>query len=275
MTKPYLGTARITRNAACAEGFYRMELEAPGLPAQAEPGQFVHLRLTAGTVPLLRRPFSICDYHADAGAPGRLEILYEVVGQGTTLMAGMAPGTELNLLGPQGRGYRLPPTDRVPLLVGGGVGIPPLYYLARRLIAAGHAPDRIQVLLGARTAAALCLEPEFRALGVRVGIATDDGSLGERGFVTALLERAVPGTGGRGEILTCGPMPMLHAIAALARRTGTACQISLENRMGCALGACRACVWPVKERGSDAWHYETVCREGPVFDLERLAGFPA
>ncbi len=270
MTSRYLGPATVVGNTACAEGFYLMRLEAPGFPAEIEPGQFVHLRLTGNCDPFLRRPFSICDlFPGRAGAPARLDLLYEVVGRGTAKMAAMAAGTEVSLLGPQGHGYRLPPASRTPVLVGGGVGIPPLLYLAKRLIAAGTAPGRIRVLLGARTVGALCLERELRELGTRVEVATDDGTRGRKGFVTALLEDALR-EDPAAEVLTCGPTPMLEAVAAIARRTGTPCQISLENRMGCALGACRACVWPVKDPGGDSWHYETVCREGPVFDLQRL-----
>ncbi len=270
MPSKYLAPATVIRNLRCAEGFHLMRLEVPGFPEAIEPGQFVHLRLSDGTWPFLRRPFSICDFFPGTDGPARLDVLYEVVGLGTGLMAEMRPGDRVNLLGPQGRGYRLPPARTVPLLVGGGVGIPPLLYLAKRLLSGGHSPERVRVLLGARTAAALCLEEDFRALGVRVEIATDDGTRGRTGYVTGLLEEAVRAEGGGKEILACGPTPMLRAVAGLARAGGVRCQLSLENRMGCALGACRACVWPVRDPGGEEWHYETVCREGPVFDLERL-----
>lgn len=265
-----LAPATVTRNASCAEGFYLMRLEVPRFPAAIEPGTFVHLRLNETTRPFLRRPFSICDFFPAADGSAQIDLLYEVVGEGTALMAHMQPGTTVSLLGPQGHGYRLTRPPAAPLLVGGGVGIPPLLYLAKRLIAAGHPPARVRVLLGARTAAALCLERDFRALGARVEIATDDGSQGRPGFVTALLSEAIAQETGGAEILACGPTPMLKAVGAIARKTGVPCQLSLENRMGCALGACRACVWPVREPGSEEWHYETVCREGPVFDLQRL-----
>jgi dihydroorotate dehydrogenase electron transfer subunit len=271
MSSRFLGPATVVGNSACASGFYLMRLEAPGFPREIEPGQFVHLRLTDGTWPFLRRPFSICDFFpARAEEPTRLDILYEVVGVGTGRMAEMKPGARVGLLGPQGRGYRLPPPGIAPVLVGGGVGIPPLLYLARRLVDAGHRPRDVRVQLGARTAAALCLEREFLDLGVRVEVATDDGSRGRRGFVTVLLEEAAGERDRELEVLACGPTPMLKAVAEIARRRGVRGQLSLENRMGCALGACRACVTPVREPGACDWHYETVCREGPVFDLERL-----
>jgi dihydroorotate dehydrogenase electron transfer subunit len=270
MADRYLAPARVVGNARCAEGFHLMRLEVPGFPPTVAPGQFVHLRLTSGLSPFLRRPFSICDFlPAAAGAPARMDILYRVVGKGTALMAGMQPGTELSLLGPQGRGYRVHAGPQPRMLVGGGVGIPPLHFLARRLIAEGVPSDRIRVLLGARSAGALCLERELRSLEVRVEVATDDGSRGHRGFVTSLLDAALREEPG-GEVFACGPTPMLTAVAALARQYAAPCQISLENRMGCALGACRACVWPVRDSAGDGWHYETVCREGPVFDLQRL-----
>ena len=226
---------------------------ACGLGAGFEPGQFVQLGLEPAYLP---RPFSIL--RADGR---RLEVLSKAVGLGTRALFACAHGQRVWVLGPLGRGFR---SDRSAssILVGGGVGLPPIYALAERLSGKGTSP---RVIVGARTAEQVLLRYELAALGADVHVMTDDGSAGGRGTAADRL-RELLGTAATGcRVYACGPEPMLAAVADLCRRSGTPCQVAVEEHMACGFGACQGCAVRTAAGG-----YDLVCRDGPAFDAERL-----
>ncbi len=234
----------IMTNAPLTDMVWRMVLRGD-TSAITAPGQFVNIAL-AGR--FLRRPISVCDYDATT-----LTLIYKVVGDGTEQMSRMAPGERLDLLTGLGNGFTVR-TDRTrPLLVGGGVGVPPLYNLSKRLLAAGQRPA---VVLGFDTAAEIFYAAEFRALGCEVIVTTVDGSEGIRGFVTDALAEIDFDT-----FYACGPLPMLRALCNATTCDG---QLSLEERMGCGFGACMGC--SCKTRSGS----KRVCKEGPVFPKEEI-----
>ena len=236
-------------------GYVRVAL-MPDRAKDARPGQFAMVRAGEGTDPLLRRPFSI---HRLDRATGRFEFLIRVAGKGTRLLAGVRLGDLLDVLVPLGRGFG--PAGEVPLLVGGGIGVAPLLFLAEELLREGKRP---KLLLGGRTERDLLCRGEFSCLAVPSAYATEDGSHGETGLVTKLLGRELEmaGEAGIGKITVhaCGPVPMLAAVSRMAESYGAACEVSMEAHMACGLGACLGCI--IKGRGGENLR---VCREGPVF----------
>ncbi len=233
----------IRENVPVTGCVYRMRLEGAELEAQ-KPGGFVNIRLEGL---FLRRPISVYD-----SEPGSLTILYKVVGKGTEQMAGMKPGETLDVLTGLGNGYDLTKAGETPLLLGGGVGVPPLYLLAKKLIAEGKKP---QAVLGFNTAGEVFGEEEFRALGCDVTVTTADGSYGVKGFVTDALPEKYS------YFYTCGPEPMLRAVYRAAKTSG---QFSFEERMGCGFGACMGCSCKT------ITGYKRICREGPVLEKEEI-----
>ena len=233
----------ITENVPVTKTVYRMTLTGEGLEQQ-KAGGFVNIRLDGL---FLRRPISVYD-----SEPGSLTILYTVVGKGTEQMAAMRPGETLDVLTGLGNGYDLSKAGDTPLLLGGGVGVPPLYLLAKQLIAAGRKPCAV---LGFNTAEEVFGEEEFRALGCDVTVTTADGSYGTKGFVTDALPADYS------YFYTCGPEPMLRAVY---RATKTSGQFSFEERMGCGFGACMGCSCKT------ITGYKRICREGPVLEKEEI-----
>ena len=238
------GIFTIAANQLLAPATFRMALTGD-TSAITAPGQFVNIAL-AGK--FLRRPISVCDW-----GEGSLTIIYKVVGQGTEQMSRMVPGETLDLLTGLGNGYDLEKAGDKPLLIGGGAGVPPLYALAKRLLAQGKQP---RAILGFNRGEECFLVQEFQALGVPVTIATADGSLGVKGFVTD----AMPSEGYT-YVYTCGPEPMLKAIDGKAVTSG---QFSFEERMGCGFGACMGCTCKTK------YGNKRICREGPVLEREEI-----
>ena len=234
----------ITENTPLTASVYRLRLLGD-TSAITAPGQFVNIQLDGH---FLRRPISVCDCEY-----GKLTLLYKVVGKGTEQMSRMRPGEGLDLLTGLGNGYSLDEAGEAPLLVGGGVGVPPLYMLAKKLIARGC---DVRVILGFNTRTEVFYEEEFRALGARVTVATADGSYGVKGFVTAALDEA-PYT----YFYTCGPEPMLRALHAATVTSG---QYSFEERMGCGFGACMGCSCKTVTGN------KRICREGPVLRKEEI-----
>ena len=219
------------------------------------PGQFVEIRIDGSATTFLRRPISV--HYVDTQA-NQLWLLVAAVGEGTRWLASLCPGQTLNCVLPLGRGFTLPThsSERF-LLVGGGVGIAPLLFLGEVIRQQGGEPT---FLLGARTAADVLQLSEFELRG-RVFITTEDGSMGEKGFVT---NHSVLGREQFSMISVCGPKPMMQAMARYAKKVGTECEVSLENMMACGLGACLCCV----EKTVDG--NLCVCKEGPVFNIKRL-----
>ncbi len=240
------GRWTVAENGRIARNTFRMVLRAPEAAYLAEmrPGQFVNLRLEGF---FLRRPISVCDWEED-----RLTLIYKTVGRGTDAMAGLRAGAEMDVLSGLGNGYDLEKAGDAPLLLGGGVGVPPLYALAKALRRAGRP---VTAVLGFNTREEVFLEEAFRALGCETRVTTADGSYGQKGFVTDAMPDAYS------YFYTCGPGPMLKAVW---RGTVTGGQFSLEERMGCGFGACMGCSC----RTVDGW--KRICREGPVLEKDEL-----
>lgn len=234
----------ITQNETLAPAVFRMTL-AGDTSAITAPGQFVNIAL-AGK--FLRRPISVCDW-----GEGTLTLIYKVVGEGTAQMSQLPAGAQLDLLTGLGNGYDLEKSGPAPLLIGGGAGIPPLYALAKHLLAQGKRP---QVILGFNQKEEIFLAADFQALGVEVTLATADGSAGIQGFVTDAMPPE-----GYTYIYTCGPEPMLRAIDGKGKTSG---QFSFEERMGCGFGACMGCTCKTK------YGNKRICREGPVLEREEI-----
>lgn len=233
------------------EDVFDFVFECGGLAGWALPGQFAQIRLPGHT---LRRPISICGIDREKE---RLRFVFQVRGQGTAELAQCEPGDELEILAPLGHGFPVEPGKRT-LLIGGGIGVPPLLGCAAEL------GENAVACLGFRHKGAVILEEDFRAAGAKTAVATDDGSCGHHGLVTELAA---------GEefdvVFACGPAPMLRAAKALAAGRGVPCYLSLEERMACGLGACLGCATPLL--GADgAPYFGHVCKDGPVFDSSRV-----
>ena len=235
----------ILENTRLADGIYRLRL-AGDTSAITAPGQFVNLKLSGF---FLRRPISVCDWEN-----GEVTLIYKVLGHGTEAMTGMAVGTALDVLTGLGNGFDVSRGGEHPLLVGGGVGVPPLYGLAKRLIAQGK---RVTAVLGFEHADNVLLADDFRALGASVILTTADGSVGIRGFVTNGMAEAGEYT----YLYTCGPEPMLRAVYDACRTSG---QFSFEERMGCGFGACMGCTCRTK------YGNKRICKDGPVLQKEEI-----
>ena len=241
-------TFEIQSNEQIAKNVYRMQL--CGDTTGILPGQFVNIRVEGQ---FLRRPISVCNVEQPLNnATPLLTIIYKVVGVGTEAMSHLPIGTQLDVLTVLGNGYDLSKAGDAPLLVGGGVGVPPMYMLARQLREAGKA---VRVILGFNTKDEVFYEEEFRALGCDVTVTTVDGSHGVKGFVTNALD------GQQSYYYTCGPLPM---IKALIQAAGTHGEVSMEERMGCGFGACMGCTIQTTQGP------KRVCKEGPVFPASEL-----
>ncbi len=266
-------TSTILSNTQIAPHYWRIRLSAPQDFAAATPGQFVMVRVRNAIDPLLRRPFAIFDLGTTVPAAGNgapqpyFEMLYRVVGKATAMLSALRAHDTLDVLGPLGSGFDPGETGEEKLIVGGGIGLAPLYLLARDLIASG---SPVHLFAGGRTRDdILCLE-DFQRLGVHCHTATEDGSLGEQGLVTAALKRHLDARQGKATLYACGPDGMLHAVARIAADYGLPCQVSLENYMACGVGACLGCVTPGKEHTAQTPDFRCVCTEGPVFESRDL-----
>lgn len=229
-----------------------------------EPGQFAMLSAGARasvprTDPLLPRPMAVYRVRSRNGA-AEVEILFKVTGRGTGLLAESLPGQRVGFVGPLGKCFDLPLAGERAVLVAGGTGIASVFELALR----ARAVAAVTLLLGARTARDLMGLDDFEELGITLRIATEDGSAGEQGLVTALLEEELT-AGGAFRVYACGPTPMMRRSAEIATAQGGPCVVSLENRMACGFGVCLGCAAPLRETG-----YALVCRDGPVFDAATL-----
>ena len=234
-------TYTLLENTPLAPSVYRMTLQGD-TTAITRPGQFVNLKLDGL---FLRRPISVCDWDDNT-----LTLIYKVVGKGTAQMAEMAPGETLDALTGLGNGYDISACPDRPVLVGGGVGVPPLYGLAKRLLAAGKKPS---VILGFNRVDEIFYDMEFAALGLSVAVTTVDGSAGTQGFVTDAMK-------GGEYVCACGPEPMLKAVYGKAADG----QFSFEARMGCGFGACMGCTCRT------ITGYKRICKEGPVLTKEEI-----
>lgn len=238
------GIFKIASNRPLTASVYEMVLTGD-TSAMTRPGQFLNIRLDGL---YLRRPISVCDWE-----DGKVTIVYKVVGKGTGKLSAMAPGQRLEILTGLGNGYDVSKAGSRPLLIGGGVGVPPLYGLAKELIRQGKP---VQVVLGFNTAGELFYQEQFQALGAAVTVTTVDGSLGIQGFVTDAIKNM-----DYSYFYTCGPEPMLKAIYNTCTTSG---QFSFEERMGCGFGACMGCSCKTK------YGNKRICKDGPVLEKEEI-----
>jgi dihydroorotate dehydrogenase electron transfer subunit len=242
--------------------------------------------------PLLPRAFSIYRISQDGGDAPIVEILYKILGKGTQYLSRMEPGLEVEILGPLGNSFTVAPDLKTAVLVAGGIGVPPVAALVGRLRNAEWGMGNIEVFLGGKTAEDILCLIDFEAVGAKIRITTEDGSLGTRGVITDLLgpfldangSQTIEQFGIQGEpsrpvaqspsrpslaIFTCGPPGMLSAVARLAERRGVPCQTSVEANMACGFGACMGCAIEARPRGAEP-AYKLVCKDGPVFDSREL-----
>jgi dihydroorotate dehydrogenase electron transfer subunit len=265
----------VAENVRLARNTFRIRLDCPELARAIRPGQFVMLRVTGVSDPLLGRPFALYDTVLDAsGQPVAVDVVYLVVGKVTSLLSRLGAAATVEVWGPLGNGFADLTGRSHVALVAGGIGQTPLLAYARDLLGTrgyGGRPARRQVgrvslYYGVRTADLAAGVDDFRAAGADVHLSSDDGSLGHHGYVTQLLaERPRPDF-----LVGCGPEPMLHALAKQAAAWGVPCHVSLETPMACGLGVCFSCVAKVKTAEGD-WDYKRVCVDGPVFDAAGLA----
>lgn len=238
------GIYTILSNRKIARDVYEMMLSGDTAAITA-PGQFINIKIDGC---FLRRPISVCDWNENT-----ITVIYKVVGEGTAVMSGMAEGTSLDILTGLGNGFDMKKSGMTPLLIGGGVGTPPMYGLCKRLVSQGTHPC---VVLGFASRDDVFYEDKFRSLGVDIRIATADGSFGIPGFVTDAM------TGlSYSYFYACGPIPMLHAVADASASDG---QLSFEERMGCGFGACMGCSCKTK------YGNKRICRDGPVLEKEEV-----
>ena len=261
---PVDADAEVLSNTHVSDDYCVLSLCAPELARSIEPGQFVMIRTGPDDAPLLRRPYSICDLlRADDGSALGFSILNKRVGAGSTRLFRARPGDRFSCLGPLGRPFSVVAPPVAGWMIAGGTGLAPFVTLSERLLAAGVAPT---LFYGARSASDLFCLDRFQRPGVRVVLATEDGSRGERGLVTVPLERELAGIDAlnRVRLYACGPEAMLAAVGELGRRYGQASELSMERLMGCGMGGCYSCVVRVRtpEGGT---RYARSCVEGPAF----------
>lgn len=285
-------TAVVNKHLKIGVAYRLMVLASAKIAPQVRPGQFVHLRVAERNDLVLRRPFSVFK----AGRPG-LSILYKIVGQGTEILAGLRPGDQVSLMGPLGNGFPLPAPGSHPLLVAGGYGSAALYLLAEKIKQKGV------LFIGGQTSADILCAADFKKIGWKVMVATEDGSMGHKGLVTDILVEylsknivgrafvASPSSSGHDRrfasegptkknlqrqmaFYACGPMGMLQAVSDIAIKGGWQAWLSLDRNLGCGVGACLACVQKIKKpccrEAGDDWEWGRVCTEGPVFECREI-----
>lgn len=236
-------------NEEIARGIFDMRVKNDVIAPLARCGQFAHVYVPSKT---LRRPISVCDSN-----DGVMRLVYQVKGEGTKLMSEMKKGDSVDILAPLGNGFKIEKGKRY-CLVGGGIGAPPMLCTAKQT-------ENPLVITGFRSSDLIILQDDFKAAGAELVLTTDDGSAGIHGFVTDILKERINDFD---EVCACGPYPMLKAIAGLCKESGKPCQVSLEERMACGIGACLVCAVKVRKNGEEIMQH--VCKDGPVFNAEEV-----
>lgn len=244
---------------------YSMRFFCPAIAQLAEPGQFVNIKVNSEYIPLLRKPFSICRRNKEKGW---VEIVWKIIGKGTQILAGLKPEQTLNVMGPLGKGFKLTSQVEKALLVGGGLGVAPLPFLCEELLQQEKA---VEVFLGARTINEISLVELFRDIGVEVFLATEDGSLGERGLVTEILLKRLPQQkSSQYHLFSCGPTGFLKAMMKMTDELNIEGQVSIETMMGCGFGICVGCPVRVRDGKPGGNLYRLTCIDGPVFNAREI-----
>ena len=268
MTIIYNLKTKILSREKVAPDIFLMKLSAPVIAKDALSGQFIHIKCSKNNFPLLRRPISL---HRIDKKKGEIHILFQVKGEGTKLLSQREVGDDLDVMGPIGNGFSIDPGSKKILIVGGGIGIAPLLALAEKSYTEAR---EVRVLIGAAKKNMVISEKSIENLGVKVEAATDDGSYGHKGFVTELLEKTIKEGWLPDQIFACGPKLMLKKVSDMAARCNTPCQVSLEERMGCGIGACMTCVCKIRIKKQQAnkedYQYKRVCIDGPIFEANEV-----
>jgi dihydroorotate dehydrogenase electron transfer subunit len=245
----YIG--RVLENKELCQNIYEIVINCPEIAGEVKPGQFLHIKVNKGIDPLLRRPISISRVYKDKG---NISLIYQVIGKGTKEMAEFKQSDAIDIMGPLGNGFALFPGKKC-AVVGGGMGVAPLLELAVNL-------EGCDAYMGFRCST-FKLE-EYKQACREVHIATEDGSIGSKGYVTDIMKDI-----DRYDIIyTCGPKLMMKKVKELCEDSGVKCFVSIEERMGCGIGACLVCACKIKE--GDTWHYKKACTDGPVFEASEV-----
>jgi dihydroorotate dehydrogenase electron transfer subunit len=271
--------ATVVAHEVMARNTWRMRLDCPEIARQILPGQFFMVRLPGRSDPLLGRPFALYDVYCDSSGEAQgIDFGYVVVGKMTTLFESLRPGDAVEVWGPLGNGFPLPPAGHL-AIVAGGIGQTPFLAVIREALRRraygqpprepGRTPSRITLCYGVRSKEYLAGVAEFENEGIDVRIATDDGSAGHHGFVTDLLKQLLAEPSPPAAVYCCGPEPMMHAVSRIALSAEVPCWLSLETPMACGFGACFSCVTKIRQEDG-SWDYRRVCVEGPVFPADQI-----
>lgn len=251
--------AKLIEKKELIPGIYKFSVEAKEIVEKSKPGQFTEIRVNDNTEPFLRRPISI---HNLCKESGKLEFIFQVKGKGTTILSTKNVGELIDIIGPLGNGaFKYEDYSNL-AIIGGGIGVFPLYELAKSAI---NDEKNVNTYLGFRNKDLVVLEDEFRNVSTNLVLTTDDGSYAQKGFAIDFLKQDIE-SGKADSIFACGPLPMLRAVQKLAIEKNIPCQISLEENMGCGLGVCLGCAVKTANSPKDAPEYVHVCKAGPVFD---------
>lgn len=254
--------AEIVKIEKLKEDLYKFSIKADEIVKDSKPGQFIEIRVIDQIEPLLRRPISIYNLEKEQGI---LEFIFQVKGKGTNLLADCKVGEKLDVIGPLGYGtFEIKEYEKV-AIIGGGIGMFPLYELAKELKQTTN--TKVNIYMGFRNKELITLEEEFKAVSDRLTITTDDGSYGIQGFSINELKKDIENEK-IDKIFACGPLPMLKAVKALATEKEIPCQISLEEKMACGIGVCLGCAVKTARSTNDAPEYWHVCKAGPVFNAQ-------
>jgi len=258
--------AKVISNFNIKLNYFKLEVYAPLIAKYAQPGQFVNIRVNQTCYPLLRRPFSI--HKVD---DAKIEILYETKGEGTRILSQYKPHQTLDIIGPLGKGFTILDDRNLNILVGGGMGIAPLLFLANRIAnqkTKGLLDSQKIILMGANTKKRILCEEEFKRLGFKVKFSTDDGTKGFKGKVTNLLKiflnNQPPKSMLSMAVYACGPLPMLEEVCLICKKYKIFSEVSLETHLACGLGMCLGCVIKTKSG------HKRICKDGPVFKTEEI-----
>jgi dihydroorotate dehydrogenase electron transfer subunit len=273
--------SKIVFNQKISSRYYRMRILCPEIACKAKRGEFIMVKVTHLLDPLLRRPFAIhrlcqgSDNYRQKNHPTCIEILYRIVGNGTLVLSKKSRGDEIDLIGPLGNGFYLEQNLKTAIMIAGGIGVAPLLSLAqalKRVEGKNLRRTDLIVFIGGETKEDILCVKDFEKIGAKVVISTEDGSLGTQGMVTDMflnfLKTSSPSETHNRKLFACGPSPMLQIISEIAISQDITCQISLESRMACGVGACLGCSVPtrINKVGGNEIFYQRVCKEGPVFD---------
>ena len=257
-------TSPVISKEKLSQKIFKLTLSSPHLSKRAKPGNFVHIKVSSNCYPLLRRAFSV---HNIDKQERSFEVLFKVVGKGTEILSEKSPGDMLDLLGPVGKGFSLPQKGETVMLVAGGMGIAPLWFLFTNLIKKID-KDKLMFFLGAKTKKELLYCEKLKDLRTNLIVTTDDGSFGTKGLVTDVFLKEIKrrkNKSGKLMIYSCGPPEMLKKISEISKQYDLFCQISLEGSMACGVGACWGCAVKLENGG-----YKRVCIDGPVFDAKEV-----